>query len=133
MKTIITTDASEIGLGAVLSQIDHEGVERPLAFVSRALTRPERDGMQNLERELYAIVIAIDRFRPIIGSTFVTIRTDCSGLTGKEVLSPSSKITRWLLKIREQPHSIQHVPGEKNIVADALSRLIRVDRRGWHY
>ncbi|KAJ8342723.1 hypothetical protein SKAU_G00326510 [Synaphobranchus kaupii] len=39
--TLVTCDASVVELGAVLSQV-HEGVERPVAFASRALTLAEQ-------------------------------------------------------------------------------------------
>ena len=40
VQFILTTDASTVGLGAVLSQV-HEGIERPISFASRQLNKAE--------------------------------------------------------------------------------------------
>jgi transposase InsO family protein/ribonuclease HI len=125
LHTIIRTDASEIGIGATLSQIDRRGEERPIAFLSHPIKNPN---MANLERELWAIVLAFERFRPLIGSTFVTVQTDCSGLTGAHLDSMSSKVQRWILKLREQPHTLMHIPGTANDAADGLSRLLHASK-----
>ena len=42
-KTLtLMCDASPYGVGAVLSQIDEKGVEKPVAYASRTLSRPEQ-------------------------------------------------------------------------------------------
>ena len=39
---IVETDANDVGIGAVLSQLNKSNVEQPLAYYSRSLTKPER-------------------------------------------------------------------------------------------
>ncbi|XP_038220972.1 uncharacterized protein K02A2.6-like [Zerene cesonia] len=57
---ILTTDASSVGIGAVISHVT-EGGERPIAYASRALTAAERDYSQ-IDREALAIVFRIRKF-----------------------------------------------------------------------
>ena len=56
---ILDTDASDIGIGAVLSQLQEDGSEQVIAYASRVLTRPER-------RELLAVVFFTRYFRPYL-------------------------------------------------------------------
>ncbi|XP_031479944.1 uncharacterized protein LOC116250461 [Nymphaea colorata] len=71
---VIETDASDIGVGAVLSQEGH-----PIAFMSKALTERAKP-FSTYEKELLAIVLAVDKWRPyLIGRRFV-VRTDHSSL-----------------------------------------------------
>jgi hypothetical protein len=71
---LLDTDASDSGIGAVLSQLD-EGRERVVAYASRLLSKPERQYCVT-RRELLAVVVFTRHFRPfLLGSKF-TLRTD---------------------------------------------------------
>ena len=59
---ILQTDASDVGVGAVLSQLDNDGKECPLAFASKSLSPRERN-YSVTEKEAYAIVYAVWHFR----------------------------------------------------------------------
>ena len=59
---ILQTDASNIGLGAVLAQLDNDGTERVVAYASRTLTPRERS-YSTVEKEALAIVFATANFR----------------------------------------------------------------------
>ena len=61
---ILDTDASDIGIGAVLSQADDSGRERVVAYASRVLTKSERRYCVT-RRELLAVVTFVKQFRPI--------------------------------------------------------------------
>jgi len=62
---LITTDASDLAIGAVLSQ-SPIGQDRPIAYVSRILNKAERN-YNTMEKELLAVVIwAVKYFRPYL-------------------------------------------------------------------
>ena len=71
---VLDTDASNVGIDAVLSQV-HQGNERVITYYSQALSTPERNYCPT-RRELLAIVKAIDYFHPYFYGRKFTIRTD---------------------------------------------------------
>ena len=75
---VIDTDASETALGAVLSQV-LEGEERPVAFVSRMLTKTEVN-YATTKRGALGIVQAMQWFKPYIYGTQCIVRTDHASL-----------------------------------------------------
>lgn len=120
-KYLLDTDASEQGLGAVLSQVQ-EGVERPVAYFSRVLSRPERQYCTT-RKELLAVVKAIEHFRPYLYGVSFSLRTDHAAL--KWLLNfrePEGQIARWIQQLQEYDFDIQHRPGLRHNNADALSR-----------
>lgn len=71
---VVTTDASNVAIGAVLSQII-EGTEHPISFASRTLNDTEQK-YSTIEKELLAIVYATKHFRPYLYGAKFTIQTD---------------------------------------------------------
>ncbi|WP_331035211.1 reverse transcriptase domain-containing protein [Lactovum miscens] len=119
---VITTDASKFACGAVLSQ-DVDGIERPIAFASRAFTQGEINKITK-EQELIAIHWAVKHFRPYVYDTFFTIKSDHKSLIYLFSLKdPSSRLTRIRLDLEEHNFVIEHIKGKDNVVADALSRI----------
>ena len=118
----VTTDASGIGLGAVLSQIQDNGEERPIAFASRVLSKAEKR-YSTTERELLAIVYALEIFRPyLFGQKFLLI-TDHEPLTYiKTVKHPSDRLVRWICKLSEFDFDVRYKPGSELARVDAFSR-----------
>ena len=79
-KFILTTDASNGGVGAILSQ-GEIGKYLPIASASRSLNMAERN-YSTTEKELLAIVWGMRYFRPYLQRTKFTVVTDHKPLRG---------------------------------------------------
>jgi len=71
---ILDTDASEVAVGAVLSQ-KLDGVKRPIAFFSRVISETQKKYCTT-RSELLAVVCAVQHFRHYLFGTKVILRTD---------------------------------------------------------
>ena len=118
---IVQTDASGIGVGAVLSQGEDE--DRPVAYFSRKLL-PREKAYSTVEKECLAVVLAVKHFQVyLIGKPFV-IQTDHRALQWlQQFREKNSRLTRWSLQLQPYTFSVQHRRGQDNANADALSRL----------
>lgn len=124
LQTFLETDASHTAIGAILSQKDHNSVTRPVAFFSRSMNSAEQN-YDIGEKELLAIVAALKHWRPyLLGTTeTITILTDHANLVPFTTSKPlTGRIGRWALCLADYNFKIQHVSGDKNPRADALSR-----------
>lgn len=119
---ILTTDASDVALGSVLSQ-GPVGSDKPVAYASRTLSETERR-YSTIEKELLAIVWAIKYFRPYLYGRKFTIYTDHRPLTWLMSLKdPNSKLMRWRLNLASYDYNVVYKKGRQNTNADALSRV----------
>lgn len=114
---VIECDASGIGIGAVLMQNKHL-----IAFLSKALKR-KAIHMSTYENELFALVMAIQKWRPyLLGQPFV-VRTDQQSL--KFLLEQKVGThfqQKWVTKLLGYDFIVEYKKGVDNRVADALSR-----------
>ena len=118
----ITTDASNISCGAILSQ-NYNGIQHPISFASRTFTKGEQN-KSVIERELAAIHWGIKYFRPYIFGTKFLVKTDHRPLTYLfSMKNPSSKLCRIRLDLEEYDFEIEYIKGKDNNGADALSRI----------
>jgi transposase InsO family protein len=119
---ILTTDASKIGISAILSQL-HDGFEKPIAYASKKLTRPQKN-YSATELECLAVVEGIKYFRCYLYGRRFTVVTDHRPLKWLMNLKDSnSRLARWSLMLSTYDFEIVHRPGRKHGNADALSRI----------
>ena len=116
----LTTDASDLAVGAVLSQGPDA---QPLGFFSKKLSDSEKK-YSAFDRELLAMYLAVKHFRPHLDGRQFPIYTDhkplCGAITSSVERSPRQ--TRHLSYVSEFTTDIRHVAGCANVVADTLSR-----------
>ena len=147
-ETILQTDASKKGFGAVILQ-----EEQPIYYASRALTSAEKN-YQNLEREAQAGVWGMEKFhyflygrkfilqtdqKPLVsifrhgeihhyflyGRKFI-LQTDQKPLVSifrKHMIDVSPRIQRITIRAWQYEFEPQHIPGRNNVISDALSRV----------
>lgn len=125
---LLTTDASGTAIGAVLSQ-GEIGKDLPIAYASRTLNKAEKRYSVS-EAEMLACVWGVQYFRQYLYGRHFKIVTDHRPLCWAFKMSnPSSRLTRWRLKLEEYQYQIVYKPGILNSNADALSRIRRVETR----
>lgn len=123
-KTQIIADASPVGLGAVLIQIDGKG-PRVIAYGNKSLTDCEKRYCQT-EKEALALVWAVEHFKIyLLGKEFDLISDHkpletIFGLRSK----PCARIERWVLRLQAYKYKVVYCPGKDNI-ADPISRLCK--------
>ena len=117
----IETDASDTAIAATLSQNG-----RPIAFYSRTLQHSEQHHC-SVEKEAYAIVEAVRKWRHFLLGRDFTLITDQRSVSFMFDGSHSSKIknekiARWRLELMPYRYTIIYRAGKLNAAADALSR-----------
>ena len=119
---VLTTDACNLGLGAVLSQ-GQIGKDLPVAYASCSLNKGELHYTTS-EKELLAIVWATKYFRPYLYGRIFKIVSDHKPLVWiMNVKDPGSRLMRWRIQLAEYDYEIVHKSGVQNTNADALSRI----------
>lgn len=117
----LQTDASNEGLGAVLTQ-ERGGQEHVIAYASRSLNKSEINYTVT-EKECLAVVWGIQKMRPYLEGYSFNVITDHQSLKWLTTLeSPTGRVARWSLYLQQFDFKVLYRKGKLNKVADALSR-----------
>ncbi|KAL6459687.1 hypothetical protein MHYP_G00314460 [Metynnis hypsauchen] len=120
-RFIVDTDASDRGLGAVLSQVQ-DGSEHVIAYYSRRLDKAERNYCVT-RRELLAVVESLKHFRPYVYGVPFLLHTDHASLQWlMRFREPEGQLACWISRLQEFSFEVVHRPGRSHSNADALSR-----------
>ena len=119
---ILQTDASGVGLGAVLSVV-RQDVELPVAFFSKKLLPRERRYSAS-KLEGLAVVVAVQHFQPYLITHPFVVETDHKALVFLSTAQhKNGRLERWAMSLQPYSFTVRYRPGTSNSNADVLSRL----------
>lgn len=124
LPLVVQCDSSQSGLGAVLMQ---QG--KPLDYRSRSLTPAERNYAQ-IEKELLAIVFALERFNTYTFGRKVVVLSDHKPLVNivtKPLTEVPKRLQRMLIRLQKYDYELSYQPGAEMFIADTLSRAYILD------
>ncbi|XP_016700268.1 uncharacterized protein [Gossypium hirsutum] len=118
----IMCNASDRSVGAVLGQ--RTGKDPHVIYYASKTLDAAQSNYTTTEKELLAVVFALEKFRSYLLGTKVIIFSDHATLKyliGKKEAKP--RLIRWILLLKEFDFKIRDKKGYENLVADHLSRL----------
>ena len=113
----VMCDASDFAIGAVLGQRD-DGKPYVIYYASKTLNKAQRN-YTTKEKELLAVVFALDKFRAYLVGSFIVVFNDHSAL--KYLLTKQdakARMIRWILLLQEFNIQIKYKKGVENVVAN---------------
>ena len=113
----VHTDSSDYQLGGVISQ---KG--KPISFFSKKLNQAQKK-YPITEKELLSITETLKEFRYLLLGNRITVYTDHKNLTHDDTKHTCDRVLRQRLLLEEYGCTLKYIEGEKNVVADTLSRL----------
>lgn len=118
---VLDTDASLVGLGAVLQQ-EQKGQLKVIGYASRTLTPAERN-YSTTKREMLAVIYGLKQYRQFLLGRHFQLRVDHSALTFiRRTPEVMGQAARWLDLIEEFDFDIVHRAGAQHGNCDSLSR-----------
>lgn len=121
------TDASDKGIGAVLSHVFPNNDEKPVCFISRTFSKAENN-YAVIHKEALAIFWAVKKLQQYLLGHKFTLCTDHKpilALLGEKKGIPvmaAGRLQRWAVFLSEYNYEMKYIPGPPNM-ADLLSRL----------
>ena len=120
----LSTDASDVGIGAVLELDQEEGgqvVKRVIAYASKTLSDTQRRYCTT-NKELLAVLTTIELFRYYLTGRHFTVVTDHASLTWLcNFREPEGMVARWIACLQPFNFTIVHRPGKHYSHADGLN------------
>ena len=121
-------DASQYGIGAVISQVGLNGDEQPVAYASRTLSTPEKNYSQ-IKKEALSLIFGLRKFHQYMYARNFTTVTDHKPLLA--ILGPkknipalaAARMQRWALLLLAYNYKLEYHPTQAHGNADGLSRL----------
>ena len=120
---ILKMEASKWVIGATLLQKQDDGQIHPCGYLSHALTQTERN-WQIYDRELYAIIYALDEWKYLLLGAEHTLTIHCNHKNLTYYRMPqclTARQARWWTNLSCHNYQLIHIPGAKLPQADALS------------
>ncbi len=122
---VLSTDASDVGIGAVLEQEQEEGgrvANKVIAYASKTLSDSQHHYCMT-NKELLAVVMAVELFKYYLTGRHFTVVTDHASLTWlRNFREPEGMVARWISRLQPFDFAIVHRPGKHHSHADGLSR-----------
>ena len=108
---VLHTDASEVGVGATLSQLDSQGIPHLIGCRSKKLNAAQKNYPVH-EKEMLALIQALKDWRHYLFCSEIHVFTDNSALRYlQNNARPSTRQVRWLEKLQQySPLTIVHIP-----------------------
>ncbi|GFT09906.1 retrovirus-related Pol polyprotein from transposon 412 [Trichonephila clavipes] len=121
---IVQTDASNAGMGAVLTQLTEQGEEHPILYLSKKFSEVEKRYCTT-EKECASIVFAINRLHYYLDGNSFLVMTDHNPLVWlNRNVSSNPRLMRWALALQPYNFRIVHRSGKSHKNADSLSRSV---------
>lgn len=128
LPLVLATDASPVGVGAVISHIYPDGTEKPIQFASQKLT-PTQQRYSQLDREAYAIIFGIKKFYQYVYARHFILQCDNKPLT--QIFAPTkglptlsaTRMQHYAIFLSSFDYEIRYRKSGDHCNADAFSRL----------
>ncbi|GFV88914.1 retrovirus-related Pol polyprotein from transposon 297 [Trichonephila clavipes] len=121
---IVQTEASNAGMGAVLTQLTEQGEEHPILYLSKKFSEVEKRYCTT-EKECASIVFAIKRLHHYLDGNSFLVMTDHNPLVWlNRNVSSNPRLMRWALALQPYNFKIVHRSVRSHKNADRLSRSV---------